>query len=80
MLKLPEIFKWRLRLVQKGYDLGWKHGYEVGVDENNKQIIDLLNKHIHDVDWLREDPYTKKDLVQVVQDNIPNKEPIGWEK
>ncbi len=79
-MKLPKIFKWRLRLVQKGYDLGWKHGHEAGMAENHKQIIDLLNKHIHDVDWLKEDPYTRKELVQVVKSHVPDKELIGWEK
>jgi len=80
MKKLPNIFKWRLRLVQQGYDLGWKHGYEAGMAENHKQIIDLLNKHIHDVDWLQEDPYTRKELVQVVKNHVVDKEPVGWEK
>lgn len=79
-MKLPKIFKWRLRLVQQGYDLGWKHGYEAGMVENHNQVVDLLNSHIENVDWLKEDPYTKKDLVQIVQDRVPDKEPIGWEK
>lgn len=79
-MKLLNIFKWRLRLVQQGYDLGWKHGYEAGMAENHKQIIDLLNKHIHDVDWLQEDPYTRKELVQVVKNHVVDKEPVGWEK
>jgi flagellar biosynthesis/type III secretory pathway protein FliH len=80
MKKFLNIFKWRLRLVQKGYDLGWKHGHEAGMAENHKQIIDLLNKHIHDVDWLKEDPYTRKELVQVVRNHVPDKELVGWEK
>lgn len=80
MKKLLNIFKWRVCLVQQGYDLGWKHGHEAGMAENHKQIIDLLNKHIHDVDWLKEDPYTRKELVQVVKSHVPDKELIGWEK
>ena len=80
MKKILNKFKLRLRIVQEGYNLGWEHGYEAGMIENNKQVIDLLNKHIQDIDWLREDPYTKKELVQVVQNRVPDKEPIGWEK
>jgi hypothetical protein len=50
------------------------------MEENQKQIIDLLNKHIHDVDWLKEDPYTRKELVEVVKEHARDKEPVGWEK
>jgi flagellar biosynthesis/type III secretory pathway protein FliH len=77
-MKLPKIFKWRLRLVQKGYDLGWEHGYEAGLEERHKQIVDLLNTHIHDVDWLKEDPYTRKELIAIVKNHKIDKEPIGW--
>jgi hypothetical protein len=77
-LRLPRIFKWRLRLVQQGYDLGWDHGYKAGIDEAHKQIIDVLNKHIHDVDWLKEDPYTRKELVTVVKNYVADKNPVGW--
>ena len=79
-MKLPNIFKWRVRLVQQGYDFGWGHGYKAGMDEAHKQIIDVLNKHIHDVDWLKEDPYTRKELVAVVQSYTTDKEPVGWGK
>lgn len=79
-MKLLDIFKWRVRLVQKGYDLGWKHGFSAGMDENHKQVIDLLNKHIHNVDWLKEDPYTRKELVSVVENHVLDKEPVGWDK
>jgi len=78
-LKLPNIFKWRLRLVQKGYDLGWQHGYEAGMDEHQKQILDLLNRHINDIDWLKEDIFTVKDVIPVVKSHMPDKQPIGWD-
>ena len=74
-----KIFKWRLRLVQKGYDLGWQHGYEAGMKENQKQVIDKVNKFIHDIDWLKEDPYTRKDIVEAIKEHKPDLEPIGWE-
>lgn len=77
-MKFLNIFKWRLRLVQKGYDLGWQHGYEAGMDEHHKQILDLLNKHINDIDWLKEDIFTVKDVIPVVEGHMPDKEPVGW--
>ena len=75
---MKNIFKWRLRLVQKGYDLGWKHGYEAGMDEQHKQIIDVVNKFVHDVNWLKEEPYTRKDIVEAIKGHTADKEVIGW--
>jgi flagellar biosynthesis/type III secretory pathway protein FliH len=80
MKKFLNLFKWRLRLVQQGYDLGWEHGYEAGMEEQHKQIVDRINKLIHDVDWLREDPYTRKDIVTAIKEHKPDLEPVGWEK
>jgi flagellar biosynthesis/type III secretory pathway protein FliH len=80
MQKLLNLFKWRVRLVQQGYDLGWKHGYDAGMDEQHKQIVDKVNKYIHDVDWLKEDPYTRKDIVEAIKKHEPDKELVGWEK
>ena len=77
-MKFLNIFKWRLRLVQQGYDLGWQHGYEAGMDDHHKQILDLLNKHINDIDWLKEDIFTVKDVIPVVEGHTPDKEPVGW--
>ena len=79
-MKLPNIFKWRVRLVQQGYDLGWQHGYEAGMDEQHKQIVDKINKLIHDIDWVKEDPYTRKDIVEAIIEHEADKEPVGWEK
>ena len=77
---MKNIFKWRLRLVQQGYDLGWEHGFEAGMEEQHKQIIDIVNKKIYDVDWLKEDPYTRKEIVEVIKSHIPDKEPVGWDR
>jgi len=79
-IKLPKIFKWRVNLIQKGYDLGWKHGYDAGMVERHNQIVDTVNKHVHTVDWLKEDMLTTSDLVKVVKDHQPVSDLIGWEK
>ena len=78
-MRLPKIFKWRLRLIQHGYDLGWEHGYEAGMTEQHKQIVDKVNKYIHDVDWLKEDPYTRRDIIEAIKNHEPEKEVVGWE-
>jgi flagellar biosynthesis/type III secretory pathway protein FliH len=77
--KFFNLFKWRLRLVQQGYNLGWQHGYKAGMDENQKQIVDKVNKLIHDVDWLKEDPYTRKEIVEAIKEHVPDKEIVGWD-
>lgn len=80
MKKILNLFKWRLRLVQQGYDLGWEHGYEAGMEERHKQIVDKVNKFIHEVDWLREDPYSRKEIIEAIKNHEPDLEPIGWDK
>ena len=78
MKRLLNIFKWRVKLIQTGYNLGWEHGYEAGLIEQHKQIVDKVNKLIHDVDWLKEDPYTRKDIVEAIKDHEADKDPVGW--
>jgi len=78
-MKLPRFLKWRVRLVQQGYDLGWQHGYEAGMVEQKNQIVDKVDKFIKDVDWLKEDPYTRKDIVEAIKNHEPEKELVGWE-
>ena len=78
--RLLKLFKWRVRLVQQGYDLGWEHGYQAGMDEQHKQIVDKVNTLIHDVDWLKEDPYTRKEIVEMIKEHKADKEPVGWSK
>ena len=80
MKKLLNLFKWRVRLVQQGYDLGWEHGYKAGMVEQHNQIIDLLNRHIHDIDWTKEDIFTVKDVIPVVKNHVADEELVGWEK
>ena len=77
-MKLPRFLKWRVRLVQQGYDLGWQHGYEAGMIEQKNQIVDKVDKFVKDVDWLKEDPYTRKDIVEAIKNHEPDKELVGW--
>ena len=79
MNKFIRLFKWRVRLVQKGYDMGWEHGYEAGMVEQKNQIVDKVDKFIKDVDWLKEDPYTRKDIVEAIKNHEPEKELVGWQ-
>jgi len=78
MNKFIRLFKWRVRLIQKGYDMGWEHGYEAGMIEQKNQIVDKVDKFIKDVDWLKEDPYTRKDIVEAIKKHEPEKELVGW--
>ena len=77
-MKLPKFFRWRVRLVQQGYDAGWQHGYEAGMVEQKNQIVDKVDKFIREVDWLKEDPYTRKDIVEAIKNHEPEKELVGW--
>ena len=77
-MKLPKFFRWRVRLVQQGYDAGWQHGYEAGMVEQKNQIVDKVDKFIKEVDWLKEEPYTRKDIVEAIKNHEPDKELVGW--
>ena len=77
-MKLPKFMQWRVRLVQQGYDAGWKHGYEAGMVEQKNQIVDKVNGFIHDTDWMKEDPYTRKEIVEAIKNHEPEKELVGW--
>jgi flagellar biosynthesis/type III secretory pathway protein FliH len=77
-MKLPKFMQWRVRLVQQGYNAGWQHGYDAGMVEQKNQIIDKVDKFIREVDWLKEDPYTRKDIVEAIKNHEPDKELVGW--
>jgi flagellar biosynthesis/type III secretory pathway protein FliH len=70
--------QWRVRLVQQGYNLGWEHGYEAGMVEQKNQIVDKVNGFIYDTDWMKEDPYTRKEIVEAIKNHEPEKELVGW--
>ena len=80
MKRLVNLFKFRLRIVQKGYDMGWQHGYEAGMLEQKNQIIDLLSSHIENIDWLQETPLEVRDILPIVKNHQEDKELVGWEK
>ena len=73
------IFKWKDRLIQKWYNLGWKHGYDAGMDEHHKQIVDLLNKNIEDIDWTVEEPFKLREVVPLVKKYKADKDLVGWD-
>ena len=77
---MKRLFNWRLRLVQKGYDVGWKHGYEAGMSEHHKQIVDLLNKNIEDIDWGKEEPFKLREVVPLVKEYKAELDHVGWNK
>jgi hypothetical protein len=52
---------------------------EAGMVEQKNQIVDKVDKFVKDVDWLKEDPYTRKDIVEAIKNHEPEKELVGWE-
>lgn len=80
MKKLVNLFKFRLRIIQKAYDMGWDDGYKAGMVEQKNQIIDLLSSHIEKIDWLQETPIEVKDILPIVKNHEEEKELVGWEE
>lgn len=80
MKKFLNLFKFRLRIVQKAYDKGWGHGYEAGMIEQKNQIIDLLASHIENIDWLRETPIEVREIIPIVKNHQEDRELVGWEE
>ena len=76
MKRLVNLFKFRLRIVQKAYDKGWEHGYEAGMLEQKNQIIDLLSSHIENIDWLQETPLEVRDILPIVKNHKEVNEPF----
>lgn len=78
--KILRIFKWRVRLVQQGYDLGWDHGFEAGAVERQNEILAILSHHIDSIDWLREEPLDVRDIIPIVKKSLEEvKEEITWQ-
>jgi hypothetical protein len=77
--KIRNLFKWRVRLMQIGYDMGWEHGYEAGMVEQKNQIVDLLSNHIENIDWLQETPLEVRDILPIVKSHKEDKELVGWD-
>jgi len=64
---MKNLFKWRLRLVQQGYDLGWEHGFEVGQIEKQHEILEVLSHNIESINWLREEPLEVRDIIPMIK-------------
>lgn len=78
MKKIRNILKWRLRLVQQGYDLGWKHGHEAGLVDGHYEIMDIIAKKVEPVDWLREYPLEVRDIIPLIKSETKHKAPSTW--
>ena len=75
---MKNIFKWRVRLVQKGYDLGWEHGYQEGMSDKHSEIVQLLVENIENIDWLNEEHVKVRNIVPMVKNHKVKKESITW--
>lgn len=77
-MKLLNIFRWRLRLVQQGYDLGYKQGIEAGKVEKHNEIIAMLTHTLENIDWTREEPIQVRDIVPLVKNHVPKNNEDVW--
>lgn len=77
-MKLSKIFNWRLRLVQQGYDLGYKHGFEAGRVDKHGEIVQMLTYNLDNIDWTREEPIQVRDIVPMVKNHKPKVEGDVW--
>jgi hypothetical protein len=68
-MKLPKIFKWRVRVVQQAYDLGWKHGHEAGKIDRHNEILGLLVDNIETINWLKEESLEVRDIIPMVRNH-----------
>jgi flagellar biosynthesis/type III secretory pathway protein FliH len=77
-MKLSKIFNWRLRLVQQGYELGYKQGIEAGKVEKHNEIIAMLTHNLETIDWTREEPIQVRDIVPLVKNHRPKTNEDVW--
>lgn len=77
-MKLSKIFNWRLRLVQKGYELGYRQGIEAGKVEKHNEIIAMLSYNLENIDWTREEPIQVRDIVPLVKNHRPKTNEDVW--
>lgn len=78
IMKLSKIFNWRLRLVQQGYELGYKQGIEAGKVEKHNEIIAMLTHNLETIDWTREEPIQVRDIVPLVKNHRPKTNEDVW--
>lgn len=78
MMKFLNIFKWRVKIVQKAYDLGYAHGIEAGKVERHNEILSLLTHNIESIDWVREEPIQVRDIIPMVKNHKEVVEADVW--
>lgn len=67
--KAPAILKWRVRLMQRGYDLGYDHGYTNGMRDKEHDIIHLIESKIENLDWFDDSPLEIRQVVPLIKNS-----------
>lgn len=65
--KLPATLKWRVRLMQRGYDLGYEHGYANGKRDREHDIIHLIESKLENLDWFDDSPLELRQVVPLIK-------------
>lgn len=65
--KLPAALKWRVRLMQRGYDLGYDHGYDNGMRDKEHDIIQLIESKLENLDWFDDSPLELRQIVPLIK-------------
>lgn len=77
-MKKPKIFSKRAEMVQQAYDIGWKHGHEVGKIDGQYEVMDIIAKRIEPLDWLQENPIEVRDILPLIKSETKHKAPTTW--
>lgn len=54
-------------MIQQAYDLGWKHGHEMGKVDGQYEIMDIIAKKVEPIDWLQEHPIEVRDILPLIK-------------
>ena len=65
--KIPTSLKWRVKLMQRGYDLGYEHGYANGMRDKEHDIIHLIESKIENLDWFEDNPLELRQVVPLIK-------------
>lgn len=65
--KIPAAMKWRVRLMQRGYDLGYEHGYSNGMRDKEHDIIHLIESKLENLDWFDDSPLEVRQVVPLIK-------------
>jgi hypothetical protein len=63
-----------IKQLQEAYDLGWKHGHEIGKVDKHNEILGLLVDNIETINWVKEDPIEVRDIIPLVRKGV--EEPV----